>query len=126
VLLDAVGTSTGEFSSVSSPSVFASALQKSADSVLSYLIVTNITDPPLPPAPPPPAAPPGTPLVESIYDLLNEQVSREIVQQALTEQDSIVTKFVSLLLKEEQDQADEAKEQGKPDIVSTDTACKPS
>jgi hypothetical protein len=125
VLLNSDGTSTGGFSSVSSPSTFASVLQMSADGVLSNLVVTNITDPPPPPAPPP-AAPPGTPLVERIYQLLNQEVTRDVLQQALTEQETIVTKFVSLLLKEEKDQADEAKEQGKPDIVSTDSACKPS
>jgi hypothetical protein len=127
VLLNSDGVAAGGFSSISSPSVFASVLQMSANNVLTNLVVTNITDPPAPPAPAPVVvAPPGTPLVERIYALLNQEVPRDLVQQALTEQDTVVTKFFSLLLKEEQDQADEAKEQGKPDIVSTDASCKPS
>ena len=64
-------------------------------------------------------------LIDNVVDLLNNQnVSREVVQQALTEQQNVVTKFVSLLVKEEQDQ--KQKEDKKGEVITTTTSCKPS
>lgn len=56
-------------------------------------------------------------------ELLRNEASREQVQLAVAEQETVVTKFVSLLLKEEERQADDRKKE--PAITVTDTQCKP-
>jgi len=68
------------------------------------------------------------PAVEKIVELLRNEVTRQEVQQAVQEQETVVTKFVSLLLKEEAAQAadKDARKKKDGDIVSTDTQCKPS
>jgi hypothetical protein len=64
-------------------------------------------------------------LTEKIVQLLNGDEPRGAVQQAIADQDDQVTKFVSLLIKEEEKQheSDDGKK-GKDNIVITDTACK--
>ena len=53
--------------------------------------------------------------------MLNGEATRAEVQGVLSEQDSTVTDFLSLLLKEEERQSGN----GKHAIVITDTQCKP-
>ena len=54
---------------------------------------------------------------------MRNEVSREQVQSVMAQQDSVVTRFVSLLLTEEKKQADERKKDAA--ITITDTQCKP-
>ncbi len=56
-------------------------------------------------------------------ELLRNEATREQVQLAVAEQETVVTKFVALLLKEEEKQADDRKKE--PAITITDTQCKP-
>ena len=53
--------------------------------------------------------------------MLRTEATREQVQLAVTEQQTVVTNFVALLLKEEERQGSD----GKPSIVITGTQCKP-
>lgn len=79
-------------------------------------------------APTPAPSPAAAPTVQKIVELLRNEETREKVQQAVIEQDNVVTKFVALLLKEEASQAadKDAQKKNEGDIVSTDTQCKPS
>ncbi|MBX3656424.1 MAG: hypothetical protein KF686_19790 [Ramlibacter sp.] len=90
--------------------------------------------PPAPqPAPPPPAPAPAsaptssTPVVDRIVGILRDDTSRAEIQNVLQEVDNTVTRFVSLLVKEEEKQADDRKkEEGKKEDVAlvTDQQCK--
>ena len=60
--------------------------------------------------------------LDRIVDLLRNEVSREQVQSVVTQQDSLVTQFVTLLRREETKQAEERQ---KDAITITDTQCKP-
>ena len=67
------------------------------------------------------------PTVDKIVALLRDESSRDAIQQAVTEQENVVTKFVALLLKEEAVQSDEKKKEKavSGEITVTDTSCKP-
>lgn len=60
--------------------------------------------------------------VERIVLLLRDEESRSQVQLAVAEQQTTVTRFVSLLVKEEESQAAGAKRDA--DIVVTDVQCR--
>lgn len=79
-------------------------------------------------APTPAPSPAAAPTVDKIVELLRNDTTREAVEIAVKEQENVVAKFVSLLLKEEASQASDKDAQKKKDgdIVSTDTQCKPS
>ena len=55
-------------------------------------------------------------------ELLRDEESRSLVQAVVSEQQSTVTKFVSLLLKEEEKQAEDAKK--GVDVLVNDVQCK--
>ena len=55
--------------------------------------------------------------------LLRDEESRDNVVRAVTEQQSVVMQFVSLLLKEEKRQSEDGKKDSA--ITFTDTQCKP-
>ncbi len=61
--------------------------------------------------------------MDKIVELLRNEVSRDTVQQAVQEQETVVTKFVSLLLKEESSQAEEKKKEAS--VTVTDDGCRP-
>ena len=63
--------------------------------------------------------------MDQIVELLRSEASREAVQLAVAQQDSVVTQFVSLLLKEETLQATPGKKDGEVAITITGTQCKP-
>ena len=62
-------------------------------------------------------------LIDEILALLRNESSREVVNAALTEQNTIVSQFVTLLIKEEEKQAGDRR--NTADITITDTQCKP-
>jgi hypothetical protein len=63
--------------------------------------------------------------VERIVALLRNGASRDAVIQAVAEQETVVTKFVSLLLKEESSEANARKKKSKPEIIVDTGGCKP-
>ena len=63
--------------------------------------------------------------MDEIVQLLRSEVSRDAVQLAVAQQDSVVTQFVSLLLKAETLQATPGKKDGDAAITITGTQCKP-
>ena len=58
-------------------------------------------------------------------DLLRNEVTRDLVQLAVTEQQNVVTTFVSLVLKEEKRQAGDEKKDSAVTSNVTATQCKP-
>jgi hypothetical protein len=79
------------------------------------------------PAPTPAPAPPpisSSPTVDQIVSLLRNDATRDQVQLAVAEQQTVVTTFVSLLIKEESKQTADDKK-AKDNITITDTQCKP-
>ena len=56
-------------------------------------------------------------------ELLRNETTRDVVQLAVVEQNTVVTQFVSLLLKEEKKQEEGRKKDIA--ITITDTQCKP-
>ena len=61
--------------------------------------------------------------MDQIVALLRNETSRDLVQGALSEQNGVVARFVTVLLKEEDRQASVRK---KDDAITiTDTQCKP-
>ncbi len=76
---------------------------------------------PSPPAPPPPAPAPSaatTPVVDRIVELLRTDTSRAEIQKIVDEVSNTLTKFVSLLIREETSQSDEKKKDEKAGIVA--------
>ncbi len=115
-LIDAQGGATGSFASVTASA-----------GVLSQIVINTSTGPVVVPYGTwidPNALPQAdTPLVDSIVELLNGGAPVNLIQQALSEQDSVVTQFLSLLVKESQKQDADGKKE--PAIVQTGTACVP-
>nr|WP_275403466.1 filamentous hemagglutinin N-terminal domain-containing protein [Ramlibacter algicola] len=126
-------TAGSEFEAATAPPELVPSLVLSDGGVFRPLIIAAAPPPPTPaptaaptPAPTPAPAPApvsGGTLTDRIVELLGEGASASVVQQALTESNN-VTEFVEVLLKSSDDDADKPK--GQPDIVQTDTSCKPS
>ncbi|MGZ5270915.1 MAG: two-partner secretion domain-containing protein, partial [Ramlibacter sp.] len=135
LLITAGSTTAGSsFAGASVPADLQPRLQISSAGVVSALFVAAPAPAPAPmpaptpaPAPAPTAAPVASdaPLVDKIVGMLDGDVARDTVQQAVAEQDNVVAKFLTLLLTDEGKQKQDA---GRKDaeIVTTDTACKPS
>jgi hypothetical protein len=119
VLMDVQGGASGSFAAYSGPGDVIPLLQMNSAGTLGP--IPGAVMPPAPP-PPTPSVLASDPLVDKIVDLLNGSATRQEVQGALSEQDTLVTKFLDKLLDEEEKQ----KEGAKGEIVYTDTACKPS
>lgn len=120
-LIDAAGTASGSFATLTSPS-----------NLLSQVVINTVNGPILVPygtwidpnaLPPSVVTPGGTPLVDTIAQLLQGGAPVSLIQQALSEQDTVVTQFLSLLVKESQQQ--EAGRRRGPAIVQTGVACLP-
>jgi filamentous hemagglutinin family protein len=77
------------------------------------------------PTPVPAPAPIASPTVQLIVDLLRNDATREQVQLAVVEQQTVVTTFVSLLLKEEERQSGDPKKDSAVTSNVTATQCKP-
>ena len=63
--------------------------------------------------------------MERIVELLRNEATREQVQLAVTEQQTVVTQFVSLLIREEERQAGDVKKESAVVNNVTATQCKP-
>jgi filamentous hemagglutinin family protein len=122
-LIDTAGTASGSFTTLTSPSNLLS--QVVINTVNGPILVPYGTwiDPNAVPVPPGVLTPGGTPLVDTIAQLLQGGAPVSLIQQALSEQDTVVTQFLSLLVKESQQQ--EAGRRRGPAIVQTGVACLP-
>jgi hypothetical protein len=85
-----------------------------------------VTQPPVaqPPATPPPPAPSVVePTVDRIVELLRSDVPRAQVREAVAAQDNIVTSFVTLLLDEQQRQAERRDKDRPAEAITSEVQC---